>query len=484
MASEVVVSDQPKGLEEMFEKLSMRLDKRLDENNTTMKTTMETKFDECSDKFDAKIDVKFLEVQEKLGSMKENITHIETSLSTVIHNQSTHKLKQEEYETKLNSLEIKCLKMDQAMKEQVKKNETYDTALTFANSEIETLKKQVENQKQDQRIDRSRIQGVEKKCNNQEFKDEAKEQQSRKMNLWIYGIDQVETDEDTWGVVCEFGSKVLKLESEFIDNLMFKGVHRVGGTKNSNRPIIVAFVMAKDRMKFLKAASSLYTYNKTNNTKYGVKTDLAPKARAERKRLTFASNNWRRATGKILSVRNNDNGKVWMVTKPNHESSWRPVGYVDPKWFMEQQAPQVMTGNEPMRNTVDYSQVSSGGAPPTSTYNPSTPIVSASACSEVSETPPTMQEGPSLLTTGDGTVREMGEEPPGASNGADSDKSVDDPQTNVHLVDMYNTLEESQREVESTIMSTTPLDNDVITHENAPSDGGSETTQETSSDSE
>ena len=81
------------------------------------------------------------------------------------------------------------------------------------------------------------------------------------MNLWIYGI----ADEDTLAVVCEFGKQVLKLDQEFLNGLMFKNVHRVGSTKSTNSPIIVAFLMAKDRMKFLKSASTLYNYNKKHN---------------------------------------------------------------------------------------------------------------------------------------------------------------------------------------------------------------------------
>ena len=159
------------------------------------------------------------------------------------------------------------------------------------------------------------------------------------MNLWIFGVNQADDDEDVWVTVCEFGKKVLKLEGEFLDELMVKNAHRVGKTKSIDRPIIVAFLMAKDRMRFLKAASTLYQYNKENKTKYGVKTDLAPKARAKRSRYNIAAYNWRKATGKILMVSSNDSGKVWMVTKPNHESPWKPVDYIDPKWFLVQQTP-------------------------------------------------------------------------------------------------------------------------------------------------
>ena len=144
MASEIQESEQPKGLEEMFERLSKNIDKIFEENNTTLKETVEKKFDECSDKFDARIYLKFLEVHEKLENMKENIAQIETKLNTVTQNQGLQKLKQEEYEIKLNSLEIKYLKLDQAMKDRAKKDKSFDSALTFANSEIETLKKNVD----------------------------------------------------------------------------------------------------------------------------------------------------------------------------------------------------------------------------------------------------------------------------------------------------------------------------------------------------
>ena len=156
----------------MFERLSDRLDKKFEESNTSMLERVEKKFDECSDKFEAKIDIKFLEVQDKLGKMKENITQIESYLNTVIQNQSSLKLKQEEYDIKLNAMEIKYLKLDQTLKDLSKKDESFDSALTFVNIEIEALKKCAEDQKRDQRHDRTRILDVEKKCTNQEIKEE------------------------------------------------------------------------------------------------------------------------------------------------------------------------------------------------------------------------------------------------------------------------------------------------------------------------
>ena len=354
MAAEEGTEDMPKGLEAWFERLSTNLNKKFDESRITLLETMNNKFDESnlslvgsvekkldehSEKFDSKIDIKFIEVQDTIGKIRENITQIEININAVTRTQNSQKARQDEYDSKFNALEIKYLKLDQSMKELSKKDEVTEAALAFANSEIETLKKNAANQRQASEMDRSRIDKVETRCNDQEFKDEIKEQHSRKMNLWIYGVNQADEDEDVWVTVCEFGKKVLKLENEFLDELMVKNAHRVGKDKSPDRPIIVAFLMAKDRMRFLKAASTLYQYNKENKTKYGVKTDLAPKARAKRTRYNIAAYNWRKATGKILMVRSNDSGKVWMVTKPNHESPWKPVDYIDPKWFLVQQDP-------------------------------------------------------------------------------------------------------------------------------------------------
>ena len=348
---ETVSTDQPKGLEELFDRLSLKLDKQFEENrlslvnmvdkkfdesNQSVVDSVEKKFDEHSEKFDSKIDLKFLEVQEKLGLMKENITHIEINLNTVVRNQNSQKSRQDEYDVKLNALEIKYLKLDQYMKDLSKRDDTFESALTFANTEIESLKKESGLHKQMITDDRDRIMKVETRCSDHEFKDEAKEQHSRKMNLWIYGVKQTDDEEDVWVTVCEFGKKVLELDDEFVDELMVKNAHRVGKNKTEDRPIIVAFLMAKDRMTFLKSAATLYKYNKEHNTKYGVKTDLAPKARAKRAKYNFAAYNWRRATGKILMVRCNDNSRVWMVTKVNHEDTWKPVAYIDPKWFKPQ----------------------------------------------------------------------------------------------------------------------------------------------------
>ena len=109
MASEETTEDLPKGLEALFEKLSMSLNKKFDESRQTLLPTVdkifdesnlslvgsvEKEFDEHSEKFDSKIDIKFLEVQDTLGKMRENITQLESNLNTVTQNQNSQKSRQ------------------------------------------------------------------------------------------------------------------------------------------------------------------------------------------------------------------------------------------------------------------------------------------------------------------------------------------------------------------------------------------------------
>ena len=332
---------QPTNFEEMFDKLSDKLDRKFDENNAQRDLKFEEnnvqliarvdqKFDECSNKWDANIDLKFLEVQSKLGRVQEEITLIEGKLNGVVQTQGIHKLRQDEQDIKLNAMEIKYLKLEQIVNELTKKEETFDESLAYVNKDVETLKRKAEYQKHD----RERLSDVEKRCSDSDFKDEIKEQHSRKMNLWVYGIEQTNMkDEDAWSKVCEFATKVLKIEAKDLDEEQIKNVHRVGDKKDKNRPIIVAFLRAKDRQRFLRASSKLFDYNKEHKTKFGVKTDLAPMARARRRSFQEAAHRWRTETGKILRVCNNDMGKIWMESKTSPSARWYTLGYIDPKWF-------------------------------------------------------------------------------------------------------------------------------------------------------
>ena len=130
-----------------------------------------------------------------------------------------------------------------------------------------------------------------------------------------------------------FGINVLEIEESFLDQCIIKNTHRVGNKNNNDRPIIIAFVKWEDGMRFHKSASGLYSYNTTNKTRYGVKTDLAPKARELRKAYHDAAARWRRAEeGIIIRPCSKDKGKVWMERKRSQVDSWKIV-HVPEKWF-------------------------------------------------------------------------------------------------------------------------------------------------------
>ena len=213
------------------------------------------------------------------------------------------------------------MKLEQTLLELSKKDEGREESVIFMNKEIEELKASLEKYKEEELIDRSRLVKLERKCKGLESMDEVRETHSRKMNLWVFGVeqkDEKEEPEDTWLVVKKFAIIVLELDEPFLDQCIIKNTHRLGKKENKERPIIIAFVKWEDRMKFLKAASSLYSYNKKNNTRYGVKTDLAPKARELRKAYHDAAVRWRQGEeGIIIRPCNNDKGKVWMEIPPN-----------------------------------------------------------------------------------------------------------------------------------------------------------------------
>ena len=161
------------------------------------------------------------------------------------------------------------------MTDLTRRDDSLEESMTFLNKELETLRTTIENYKEDRKIDRSMIVALDLKCKGFEAMEEVREQHSRKMNLWVYGIDFIDEKENTWEVVKAFAKRVLKLDDSFLEQCIIKNTHRVGDKESKDRPIIIAFVRWDDRMKFLKSASGLFSYNAENKTKYGVKTDLA-----------------------------------------------------------------------------------------------------------------------------------------------------------------------------------------------------------------
>ena len=96
------------------------------------------------------------------------------------------------------------------------------------------------------------VKSLQTQINNLLIKDEAKEQHSRKMNLWLYGVPENKEGENIWKVFYDFCGEVLGFERDFMDLWMIKNIHRVGKFQTADRPIIIAFLSWPDRQTILK----------------------------------------------------------------------------------------------------------------------------------------------------------------------------------------------------------------------------------------
>ena len=172
---------------------------------------------------------------------------------------------------------------------------------------------------------------------NKDFKmyKEAAEQHHRKYNLWFYGINEEDPKEHVWITIKRFCITVLGKSQESIDTIYIKNVHRVGDTKIKDRPIIVVFSNWDDRQFILRAAGKLYPYNQANGTKFAVKTDLAPLARAKRKQYYGVSNRMKADTGLQVKVNDNEKGRVWLASRRDSSQSWKRVedSEIKPEWL-------------------------------------------------------------------------------------------------------------------------------------------------------
>ena len=351
--------EHSKFVEEIFERLMVKMNEQLAINNDNMLAKFDSKFDELSERWESKInenntgivqmvdtrlkdfaskwedgfEPKILEVQEGLSEVRKDLAEYENHTNTISTLQEKLEKSQEDLQSKNISLEVRYLRLEQKMSDLSKKDEGLEESVIFLNKEIETLKASIVKYKDYQSIDKSTIVALENKCKGLEATDEAREQHSRKMNLWVFGIDHEDSTENTWEVVKKFAMDVLNLEKSFLEQCLIKNTHRVGKKEKKEKPIIIAFLRWEDRMTFLKAASKLYEYNKKNNTRYGVKTDLAPKARALRKTYHEAAVRWRIGeAGIIIRPCSNDKGKVWMEKKVTKKDPWKPIR-VPEKWF-------------------------------------------------------------------------------------------------------------------------------------------------------
>ena len=182
-------------------------------------------------------------------------------------------------------------------------------------------------------------------------KDEADEQRGRKMNVWIYGVEETSKD-NLFKVINNFCTNTLKLNPDIPENWLFKNAHRVGDHNKPKRPIIIAFFLWGDRQALLKAASGLYKYNQENNTRFSVKTDLAPKARQERSDLYGVAAVMREKEQVYARVSDNAKGKVWIERKAPNATRWLKVHSVNPTYH------EIAKARKKARTQQQQSQVS------------------------------------------------------------------------------------------------------------------------------
>ena len=110
--------------------------------------------------------------------------------------------------SKSTGSEVKYIKLEQSLVELTKKDESLKESVIFMNREVEELKVAVDKYRDEQRIARTRILKLERKCKGLEEMDEVREKHSCKMNLWVFEVSQAEQDENTWEVVRDFGLKI------------------------------------------------------------------------------------------------------------------------------------------------------------------------------------------------------------------------------------------------------------------------------------
>ena len=343
--------DTTKLTEDIFAKLCVMMDTKFGVNETSlgdkidekfneMTENMNTSLDECTEKWESKVDDKFNEkfdeIKELVSQNDKQIRIVTESVFTLNQNYDELLEKQKQFIEEMRNSEIRCMKLEQSIKELSEKETTLTNSIAFMNEEVDTLKAEME----ELRCTKELCQKLEKKIQNLEDRDEASEQHMRNMNLWFYGLEQTVENEDSWEVVKDFCVKILNVERASFGECVIRNAHRVGKKGEDNRPLIVAFVSWKDRMRVLKAAGGLYKYNTENNTKFGVKTDLAPKARAERKKFQIAKVNMTAETGNQGRVCNDNKGRVWLESRKPGIIKWDAVKVVEPRWFIQKSATQ------------------------------------------------------------------------------------------------------------------------------------------------
>ena len=277
--------------------------------------TLNEKFTENSDKID-KLNQSMTEISHRVEaissenkSTSESVKVNRVDIDEIIRQQNDFNLKQEEFVWQQQEFNLKheeIIKLAESLKEK--------------DLMIEHMHRRIENLEEEKNMAKDR--------------EEIKEQHGRKMNLWVYGVDEPEK-ENMKKTLNDFCTSVLGLRREVVEGWLIKNVHRVGDYKMAKRPIIVAFVLWDDRQTMLRANKNVYQYNSENDTSYAViKTDLAPRARQLRKDLNYANQRMKAAEKCEGRVRDNPKGHVWLERKEKKEDRyWETVHNINPDYL-------------------------------------------------------------------------------------------------------------------------------------------------------
>ena len=176
----------------------------------------DTKVDKLSDTC-SQLSNKVDEISSNALTLSESLTTTQADLEKVMTTQ-------EEFEEKYQEI----LRLVESLKEK-------EEMLESQQREIEELKDlQVYQQREIDELQEFKEKSLDR--------DEIREQYGRKMNLWVYGLDQSSRGENTWEVVKKFSEDVLGLNRQDIDRWSIKNAHRVGDPTKPKRPVIIAFL--------------------------------------------------------------------------------------------------------------------------------------------------------------------------------------------------------------------------------------------------
>ena len=132
-------------------------------------------------------------------------------------------------------------------------------------ADIVQIKKDVEQLKREQGAEVAQLRQENEKLKQQvsdlEKDAEYKTSHAFRLQLVIYNLEE-EENENVWDVVRSFMLNNLKMQVEQVDHMPMRDMHRMGKkAENKVRPIVMAFLMQRDRDFTLKQAKNLRNTN-------------------------------------------------------------------------------------------------------------------------------------------------------------------------------------------------------------------------------